>query len=273
MTDKDKKEESTEQKKAPKEEKQVGSLKGGDFTVHIFVQKVKEIAIEDPTDVIMEINCDSQKEYTEMKEGVTSESVVNWAEHVFIELRGKSIQDVEGTKISLKLCEKSMFKNAVIGMYEFDFSYIYFMKDHTLKHAWVALSNPESEDFSQVAGFFKLSISITGEGDKPIELKDDDTEDDAKAIMPAAIKPKYKQMKLHIIRAEHLPRLDAGVAFVREAKMDAYLATKIGNKVVKTKTVTTEHDCAVFEQTMLIPIQIPIMSGTIKVGVWDEDTR
>jgi hypothetical protein len=37
---------------------------------------------------------------------------------------------------------KGVFKDAMIGMYEFDVSYIYFMKEHTMFHKWIAMSNP-----------------------------------------------------------------------------------------------------------------------------------
>jgi hypothetical protein len=64
--------------------------------------------------------------------------------------------------------DKGYFKDAVIGCYEFDVAYIYFMKDHGLFHKWLALSNPESENFSDVAGYMKLSITITATGDEQI---------------------------------------------------------------------------------------------------------
>ena len=71
-------------------------------------------------------------------------------------------------KVNIKLMEKGVFKDAMFGMFEFDFSYIYFLENHTMLHKWVALSNPASEDFSAVSGYIKLSISIYGAGDEPV---------------------------------------------------------------------------------------------------------
>jgi len=56
----------------------------------------------------------------------------------------------------------------VLGSFDFDLSYIYFMKDHIMLHKWLALSNPTSEDFAQITGYLKLSISVIAAGDEQI---------------------------------------------------------------------------------------------------------
>ena len=73
---------------------------------------------------------------------------------------------MEQGKIEIKLLDKWFFKDEVIGFYEFDISYIYLMKDHALMHKWVIMSNPESEDFGEVTGYLKLSITIACTGDE-----------------------------------------------------------------------------------------------------------
>jgi len=40
--------------------------------------------------------------------------------------------------------DKGFFKDAVIGAYEFDVGFVYFMPKHSFLHRWLALSNPES---------------------------------------------------------------------------------------------------------------------------------
>lgn len=64
------------------------------------------------------------------------------------------------------MLDKGYFKDAVIGAYDFDLTYIYFMKDHALMHKWLALSNPQSPNFNEVTGYLKISISIAGTGDE-----------------------------------------------------------------------------------------------------------
>ena len=51
-------------------------------------------------------------------------------------------------------------------MYEFDVTYIYFMKNHSLMHRWLALSNPNSANFNEVTGYIKVSIAISAYGDE-----------------------------------------------------------------------------------------------------------
>ena len=64
------------------------------------------------------------------------------------------------------MLDKGYFKDAVIGIYEFDVAYIYFMKDHSLMHTWLAMSNPASENFNEVTAYMKLSITVAATGDE-----------------------------------------------------------------------------------------------------------
>ena len=51
-----------------------------------------------------------------------------------MEPRNVEKQDAEDAKIVIKLNDKGWLKDSLIGMFEFDLSYIYFMKDHLLSH-------------------------------------------------------------------------------------------------------------------------------------------
>jgi len=42
------------------------------------------------------------------------------------------------------------------------------MKDHLLLHRWIALSNPNAENYAEITGYLKLSISIAASGDEQI---------------------------------------------------------------------------------------------------------
>ena len=75
---------------------------------------------------------------------------------------------MEGGKIEIKLLDKGFLKDAIIGYYEFDLSYIYLMNDHALLHKWIVMSNPESEEFGEVTGYLKLSVTISGESDTQV---------------------------------------------------------------------------------------------------------
>jgi hypothetical protein len=64
--------------------------------------------------------------------------------------------------------DKGYFKDALIGCYDLDVSYIYFMKGHSLLHRWVALSNPASKNYEEICGYLKLSIAVTTKGDETV---------------------------------------------------------------------------------------------------------
>lgn len=62
--------------------------------------------------------------------------------------------------------DKGYFKDAVIGVYQLDLTFIYFMKKHSLMHKWIALSNPNAENFNEIAGYLKISVTIAATGDE-----------------------------------------------------------------------------------------------------------
>ena len=89
-----------------------------------------------------------------------------WSEHLFLEPKNVEKQAAEEGKIEIKLMDKGFLKNALIGQFDFDLSFIYFMKDHLLLHQWLALSNPNSENYSEITGYIKVSISVVCTGDE-----------------------------------------------------------------------------------------------------------
>ena len=40
------------------------------------------------------------------------------------------------------------------------------MKDHMLLHRWIALSDPSGDNFAEITGYLKISISIAASGDE-----------------------------------------------------------------------------------------------------------
>jgi hypothetical protein len=59
---------------------------------------------------------------------------VVWSEHLFMEPRNIEKKEAEEAKIEVKLVDKGFLKNSMVGSFEFDLTYIYFMKDHLLLH-------------------------------------------------------------------------------------------------------------------------------------------
>jgi len=103
------------------------------------------------------------------------------------------VEDIESAKISIKLMDKGYFKDAIIGLYEFDIAYIYFMKEHSLMHTWLAMSNPSSESFNEVSAYMKLSITIAATGDEQVQITEDNAPEtgEEKILTPASIRPEF----------------------------------------------------------------------------------
>ena len=56
-----------------------------------------------------------------------------------------------------------------------------------------------------MAAYLKFSVFVYGVDDSPVELKMDENDDDENCVMPASIKPKYTQLKMHIAQLSHAP--------------------------------------------------------------------
>ena len=113
------------------------------------------------------------------------------------------------------------------------------MKDHSLMHRWLALSNPNSEVFNEVAGYLKISITVAATGDEQIQITDDNGLDKSEEaiLMPPSIRPDFYQLKFRFFRAEKLPAMDMNMNILGGGggSIDAYITTTFMNKKLKTE--------------------------------------
>lgn len=100
------------------------ALKRGDYMIHIFLEKVKEIKTEQGStvDPIFEVTCLNQKQYSSVKSKIGGMSEVVYSEHLFLEAQNVEKNDAKEAKIVIKLSDKGLFKNTLIGLFEFDLS-------------------------------------------------------------------------------------------------------------------------------------------------------
>ena len=104
-------------------------------------------------------------------------------------------------------------------------------------HKWVALSNPESADFNEVAGYLKLSLSVSTVGDEQIQITEDQGGNSEESIlMPPSIRPEFYQIRFKFFRAEHLPAMDRNL--LGKGSIDAYIMCQYLNNKLKTKVIT-----------------------------------
>ena len=83
------------------------------------------------------------------------------------------------------------------------------------------MSNPESEDFGEVTGFLKISITIAGSGDEQVPIEDDPNPTEEEFIQPPQITPEFYQLKVRFFAAQKIIPLDK--ALLGKASIDAYV--------------------------------------------------
>ena len=97
------------------------------------------------------------------------------------------------------------------------------------------MSNPESSDFSRLAGYLKVSVNITGPKDEKVVLIEDPksriTINSDKVWMPPFVKKQYKQLCIQIIRGEKLTEVDA------YGTIDAYVRYEDGRRILETPDI------------------------------------
>ena len=67
---------------------EVGEMKRGDYMIHVFVERVKEIKMpegDDTVDPIIETTCFKQRQYTSSRKNISAISEVTYSEHLFME--------------------------------------------------------------------------------------------------------------------------------------------------------------------------------------------
>jgi hypothetical protein len=110
------------------------------------------------------------------------------------------------TSITVTVLNKGFFKNEVIGRFSFQMSSIYFMEQHKQEHIWVGLENSDSDDFSQVKGMLKMSLSVRGPNDEQKTLKPQEgPETSGKLMLTSQTKQIFKQVRVRIFEARDLP--------------------------------------------------------------------
>lgn len=85
--------------------------------IHVYIEKGKEFKVpKDSTiDPMFVIQCLGMKQYSTAKDDIGGVGEVSWDEHIFLEPRQVDKRDAESAKISIKLMDKGIFKDAIIG--------------------------------------------------------------------------------------------------------------------------------------------------------------
>jgi len=195
-----------------KDSAKICNMKRGDYMIHLMVEQAKELKIAEgkSIDPIVEIRILGERKFTTALKGINNLTVANWSEHVFFEKKNVEEEQLAMAKVEIKLLDKGFIKDALIGFYEFDLTYIYQQEGHSLMHKWIIMSNPEGADFSEVTGYLKISMAITGVGDNQLPIEDDPEPNVESFISPSTIKPEFYQLYVRFFAAQHIVPLDTG---------------------------------------------------------------
>jgi len=166
-----------------------------------------------------------------------------------------------------------MFKDAMIGMFEFDLSFVYLKPDHVLLHKWVALNNPGGEDYATIQAYLKLSISVACTGDEQVQIEEDEGPEDTVPLMSPSLNPSFYQIKVRLFQAQDLPALDAAIGFIGKDKIDAYMKLDFKGKKYKTSTETQLKggDPVHWNKEFWLPAQLPVLAPKIELKLMDYD--
>jgi len=110
----------------------VGVVKKGDYLVHLFIQESRNLRMKgaETVDPIIEVSCMDKKKFTTCKDDIGTRASVNWSEHIFFEPKNLTERGLSNGKITMRILDQQMFKNACVGSYEMDLAYVYFQNKH-----------------------------------------------------------------------------------------------------------------------------------------------
>ena len=248
-------------------------MKKGDYTVHILIEEVKNlISIEEnqpPVPRVKMTVLGEEQRTSKMKRPCDS---ITFNEHFYFKRTNLTVEMLDSEKIIIEVYDnKHTKKKNYFGIYELDFGYVYGRPEHTLRNIWIGLSNPESDDVTQIRGYLKLSVCILNETDNRVELepKDNEAED---CLIPIEIKMKYKQISFYFFRGEEFPDMDAVFSEKEKGRRcDGYIEMKYMGIMRKTRVVKMANELIVWNQIIDIPATYPCVSQKITILVKDED--
>ena len=176
---------SKEYTKPQKKEDKAKILAGGDFQVQVHVIEARNLSGKDiggTSDPMVTVTIFDEKKSTKIESKTKNP---RWNEILYFELNKLERDQLSHGKALISVLDDDIFINDLIGLYEFDLSWIYYREHHEVYNQWVALTNPNTEDHGQdqkgsngidgIEGYLKLSITVLGPGDEQY-IHDEDEE-------------------------------------------------------------------------------------------------
>ena len=168
------------------------------------------------------------------KEGLSSNSSVYYGEHFHFQKKVKKSIDIENEILKVTIYDDGIL-DSKIGSTSVSIPTVYYRKNHVVEHEWHILINNEV-DISTPAGFFKLSVNITKDDEKMMDLKPESplskasgNTDQVGISIPPHLKLKKHTVKITIFALDKLVGMDSAFLGMGELKSsDPYIIAKLG---------------------------------------------
>lgn len=142
-------------------------------------------------------------------------------------------------------------RNSLVGEISLDLASIFNEPKHCLLHQWAGLSNLLN-NFEEIKGFIKFSVTFTGEKDEPIVLEKERMGEKkdrkytmhigtggatgAEVLLAPQLKTKGHQMKVTVIKGDQFMKLDL------IGSIDSYLILEFGTARFQTEPIANNRN-------------------------------
>ena len=184
----------------------IGTMKQGDYMIHVFIEEGKSFVLEanenkKQFNALLRLNSGSSKNQFSKSIDcpVQSDAKQNWGEHFFFEKIGMTSDQIQQEVLEIRIMDKGMLRDTVVGIFDIDISQVYFKDKHAIQNQWVAFgseSNATNADADgKIKGIVQVSIAVQGPGDNAVVLQEAqglENSEEAEVLMPASIRKAYK---------------------------------------------------------------------------------
>ncbi|KAJ4459234.1 putative Growth hormone-regulated TBC protein 1 [Paratrimastix pyriformis] len=227
--------------------------------------------LSDPV-VYMKIRNRNFPQYTQTNHTTTIKKTLTpyWDEFFLFDLKMPR-EDFNHTQLVFDVYDaNTVFRNELIGSYEFDLQRIHGNKGHEYHRQWIGITNFDKAG-SEIQGYLRVSISALLPGEVPPshEEGEDDEEvegDDLQkmVLLPPQIPLTGYRLCLRCLRGAKLPDMDVG------GGCDPFLRVLFGATRNETPVVRNNRD-PIWNHELRLPVWTPTFSDEILVQLYDWD--
>ena len=112
------------QEKGKTGEINLGTMKPGDYMVHVYLQKGKNFTLDEMDaegaksfNALVQVSSSGKSEFSKCLSDskIESNSPLFWGEHFFFEPRNMSSEEIQSQNVTIKLLDKGLFRDTQVG--------------------------------------------------------------------------------------------------------------------------------------------------------------